>query len=190
MENEHKLIKRIINGETELYSYFVERYGEKVFALVSQIIYCKEDAEEITQDVFVKAYTSLHKYRAECEFTTWIYRIAYNHSISAQRKRKKKNEIAVNELELNRVSIDTFEQYISNERDDEQEELLDDLRLAISWLTMEERALIILFYYEEKSIHECAIILKQSENNIKVRLHRTRTKLSLYLYRIKHGNKT
>ena len=72
--------------------------------------------------------------------------------------------------------------------ENEPDERIEDLQLAISWLSAEERALITLFYYENKSIEDCAYILQQSEGNIKVRLHRVRKKLSLYLYRIKYGN--
>ena len=72
--------------------------------------------------------------------------------------------------------------------ENEPDERIEDLQLAISWLSAEERALITLFYYENKSIEDCAYILQQSEGNIKVGLHRVRKKLSFYLYRIYYGN--
>ena len=71
----------------------------------------------------------------------------------------------------------------------ERDERIEDLQLALSWLTAEERALITLFYYDNKSIEDCAYITGLSEANIKVRLYRIRKKLSSYIYRIKYGNR-
>ena len=129
---EQEYIKRILGGEMELYGYFLDTYGHRIFTLVQQMVSNREDAEHIGND---------------------------------------ESEIPFDIIDEN-----------------EPDERIEDLQLAISWLSAEERALITLFYYENKSIEDCAYILQQSEGNIKVRLHRVRKKLSLYLYRIKYGN--
>lgn len=186
---EHEYIKRIINGEIELYGYFLDTYGNRVYALVQRIINNREDAEDLTQEVFIKAFESLRSYRGECQFSTWLYRIACNLTTTVVRKKARQEPpIPVDDMRLDEIDSDIFDEQFSSEPDDEHQELLDDLQLAISWLSEEERGLITLFYYEEKSVNECAYILRQSENNIKVQLYRARKKLSLYLYRIKHGN--
>ena len=166
-----------------------DTYGHRIFTLVQQMVSNREDAEDITQDIFVKAYESLKRYRGDCEFITWIYRIACNVTASILRKNKQRQEY---------LSFDgNIPEHIGNDEseipfdiidENEPDERIEDLQLAISWLSAEERALITLFYYENKSIEDCAYILQQSEGNIKVRLHRVRKKLSLYLYRIKYGN--
>ena len=186
---EQEYIKRILGGEMELYGYFLDTYGHRIFTLVKQMVSNREDAEDITQDIFVKAYESLKRYRGDCEFITWIYRIACNVTASILRKNKQRQEY---------LSFDgNIPEHIGNDEseipfdiidENEPDERIEDLQLAISWLSAEERALITLFYYENKSIEDCAYILQQSEGNIKVRLHRVRKKLSLYLYRIKYGN--
>ena len=186
---ELEYIKRILGGEMELYGYFLDTYGHRIFTLVQQMVSNREDAEDITQDIFVKAYESLKRYRGDCEFITWIYRIACNVTASILRKNKQRQEY---------LSFDgNIPEHIGNDEseipfdiidENEPDERIEDLQLAISWLSAEERALITLFYYENKSIEDCAYILQQSEGNIKVRLHRVRKKLSLYLYRIKYGN--
>ena len=186
---EQEYIKRILGGELELYGYFLDPYGHRIFTLVQQMVSNREDAEDITQDIFVKAYESLKRYRGDCEFITWIYRIACNVTASILRKNKQRQEY---------LSFDgNIPEHIGNDEseipfdiidENEPDERIEDLQLAISWLSAEERALITLFYYENKSIEDCAYILQQSEGNIKVRLHRVRKKLSLYLYRIKYGN--
>lgn len=184
---EQTYIKRILRGETELYGYFLDTYGQRIFTLVQQIVSNREDAEDLTQDIFVKAFESLKNYRGDCQFITWIYRIAYNMTSSTLRKNKQRQELlSADESMPETADTDSSFDFADEE---ERDERIEDLQLALSWLTAEERALITLFYYENKSIEDCAYITGLSEANTKVRLHRIRKKLSLYLYRIKYGNK-
>lgn len=184
---EQTYIKRILRGETELYGYFLDTYGQRIFTLVQQIVSNREDAEDLTQDIFVKAFESLKNYRGDCQFITWIYRIAYNMTNSALRKSKQRQEfLPTDENTPEPAGTDSSFDFADEE---ERDERIEDLQLALSWLTAEERVLITLFYYDNKSIEDCAYITGLSEANTKVRLHRIRKKLSLYLYRIKYGNK-
>ena len=76
--NETHIIRRILKGETALYENFLNQYGQQVFSLIAHIICNQEDAEELTQDVFLKAFQHLSSFKAESSFSTWIYSIAYN----------------------------------------------------------------------------------------------------------------
>ena len=186
-EEEQEYIKRILRGETGLYGYFLDMYGQRIFTLVQQIVSNREDAEDLTQDIFVKAFESLKNYRGDCQFITWIYRIAYNMTSSTLRKNKQRQELlSADESKPETADTDSSFDFAD---ETERDEHIEDLQLALSWLTAEERALITLFYYDNKSIEDCAYITGLSEANTKVRLHRIRKKLSLYLYRIKYGNK-
>ena len=80
-KDEAHIIKEILNGKTEQYEYFLDHYGQQVFVLVDRIVSCPEDAEELTQDVFLKAFQQLSSFKAESSFSTWIYRIATNVAI-------------------------------------------------------------------------------------------------------------
>ena len=82
-------IRRILAGETGLYSVFIQRYSPQVFALIVKMVSCPEDAEELTQDVFVKAFNKLDSFKGKSGFSTWLYRIAYNTAISALRKKRR-----------------------------------------------------------------------------------------------------
>ncbi len=82
--NESHIIQEILNGKTERYEYFLNRYGQQVFALVVRIVGRQEDAEELTQDVFLKAFQQLSSFHADSSFSTWIYRIATNMAISVK----------------------------------------------------------------------------------------------------------
>ncbi|MEG0647327.1 MAG: RNA polymerase sigma factor, partial [Bacteroides sp.] len=130
-------------------------------------------AEELVQDVFLKAFRSLHTYKGDCRFSTWLYRIAYNTAVSSTRKRKHEF-LYIEESTIYNVPDEVADSVFGITEDEERIILLTQ---AIDRLTVEEKALITLFYYEEKSIEETGEILNLSQANVKVRLHRTRKKL-------------
>lgn len=175
MENKEEIvyIRRILDGETNLYSYFINRYSSSIFSLIFPIVRIKEDAEELTQDSFLKAFRKLNTFNGECNFSTWLFRIAYNTAVSATRKRKFIFPVFDDSL-LESVSVNDMETVFDQDQD---EALLQKLELAIDKLNAEERTLITLFYMENKSIAELKIILNLSPENIKVKLFRTRKKL-------------
>ena len=160
MENdETHIIHRILKGETSLYEYFLGKYSQQVFILIIRIVENQEDAEELTQDTFLKAFEHLSSFKAESSFSTWIYRIAYNTAISATRKRKQELIVMDSAMLMN----------------------ISDQQIDIKKLDAEERTLISLFYNEEKTIGEIALILGLTESNAKVKLHRIRKKLYILI---------
>ncbi len=91
---ELELIRRIIHGENDLYAQLVDRYERTVFTLVMRIIGRREEAEEITQDAFLKAFRQLDRFAGRSSFRTWLYRIACNAAISqARRTQPRRAEI-------------------------------------------------------------------------------------------------
>ena len=171
-KEEAHIIKKILNGKTEQYEYFLDRYGQQVFVLVDRIVSCQEDAEELTQDVFLKAFQQLSSFKAESSFSTWIYRIATNIAISAVRK--KRNDV----LRLDdSVFANLSDTQVDAALEDESEEQMERLQQAMNQLEADERALITLYYLEEKPLAEVAFILEMTEGNAKVKLHRIRKKL-------------
>ena len=171
-KEEAHIIKEILNGKTEQYEYFLDRYGQQVFVLVDRIVSCQEDAEELTQDVFLKAFQQLSSFKAESSFSTWIYRIATNLAISAVRK--KRNDV----LRLDdSVFANLSDTQVDEALEDESEEQMERLQQAMNQLEADERALITLYYLEEKPLAEVAFILGMTDGNAKVKLHRIRKKL-------------
>lgn len=170
--DELHIITQILAGKTGEFAYFLDTYGTQVFSLIVRMVGSEEDAEELTQDTFMKAFEHLSSFNGNSSFSTWIYRIAYNTALSALRK--KQTEVLTFDDKLwNTVS----ETEIDETLDDETEENLEKLRNILELLPPDERALLTLFYEEEKTIAEIAHILNQSEGNIKVKLHRLRKKL-------------
>ena len=175
-KEEAHIIKEILSGKTEHYEYFLDCYSQQVFVLVDRIVSCQEEAEELTQDVFLKAFQQLSSFKAESSFSTWIYRIATNTALSAIRKRK--NEV----IRLDdSVFANLSDTQVDEALEDDSEEQLQRLQRAMEQLEADERALITLYYMEEKPLAEVAFIMGLTEANVKVKLHRIRKKLYIFI---------
>lgn len=171
--NEKELVKYILDGEPKAFSVLLKRYQRPLHAMIQQIITNREDAEELTQDVFVKAYTKLSSFRGESSLSTWLYRIAYNTAVSATRK-KKLYYNDFNEILLNNIPDTDVNEMLDREND---EVLLKQMESAIKKLSPEERGLISLYYTQDKSVNGIAEITGLSPDNVKIRLFRVRKKI-------------
>lgn len=176
-EEEQRLIRRVLGGDAEAFAPLVERYSRPIFSLIYGIVGRREECEELTQDLFLKAYSKLSTYRGASSFSTWLYRIAYNASLSAVRPRRHLFSL-FDRARAERVADPSVEeQALAAHREAREEALLR----ALDRLSAEERALVQLHYYENKSLAECGEILGLTENNSKVRLHRIRKKLEQWI---------
>lgn len=172
-EKESQIIANVLAGKTECFSYFLDAYGQQVFNLIVRMVGSPEDAEELTQDAFMRAFSHLASFCGDSSFGTWMYRIAYNIALSALRKQDKQEVLSFDDRLWNSVS----DQEADNLMTEEEDERLVDLQQALQKLTPDERALVALFYEEEKPVAEIAHIIGQREGNVKVKLHRVRKKL-------------
>lgn len=177
MENELDIIKSILAGNTNMFAMIVDNYGNSVFRMVKQIVVCNEDAEEVVQDVFIKVFRNLKSFKGDSKFSTWIYRITYNSAISAVRK-KKKSYSFFNEVDTKNIIDETIDNFFE---DDKNEQLVSKLKEKIQMLKPDEKALLTMFYLEDKSVSEIAFIVGISESNVKIKMFRIRKKLYLQL---------
>jgi RNA polymerase sigma-70 factor (ECF subfamily) len=144
-----------------------------VFSLSLKLLKNREEAEEVAQDTFVKAYQSLAGYKGGAKFSTWLYRIVYNTAISRLRKSVPEN-IDLDQVSFNMGSEDGTADAYKTLRDEDRKKYLD---MVLNKLDQEENFLITLYYYEEKSLDEIAEISELSKNNVKVKIFRTRHKM-------------
>ena len=161
----------------ECFSHIVEHYSKPVFLLICRIVRNQEDAEELTQDVFLKIYRTLKDFQGNSLFSTWLYRIAYNIAISYTRK-KKQEFLYIEEQTIQNIPDKDVDEAFENTVTGDH---LQALHKAIDQLSPEERGIITLFYMEEKTIEAIAEVTGLSSSNVKVKLHRTRKKLYLLL---------
>lgn len=175
---EKELIQRITEGEKNLFRTLVEAHGDMVFAMLCRMTGNRQDAEDLAQEVFVKAYFSLKKYRGESSFSTWLYRIAYNMAVSSLRKGNRlpaKERLSDREMVLSSGMDESGEDVEFKQLREKQYEALER---AIMELLPQERFLVTSFYEEGRSINEIADITGMSPGNVKVRLFRCRSRLA------------
>jgi len=178
-EADEIIIERVLNGNRNAYTLLVDKYKDRVFSLVVGIVRNRELAEELAQDIFVKAYTSLKKFRKDAAFSTWIYRIAYNTSISETRKRKYQARSFDEQLEK-AASLEPDDHEIA-EKNESRHVLLSK---ALEKLDPEEKLILMLYYFEEKSVEEISQSSGLSRSNVKVKLFRMRNKLKEMMERM------
>nr|WP_319399835.1 RNA polymerase sigma factor [uncultured Carboxylicivirga sp.] len=178
-----ELIKNIKRGDVAAFSQIIDKYQHMAFTLAKGIVKNQQEAEEVTQDAFVKAYKSLDKYKGDASFSTWLYRIVYNTSISKLRSRKPNTE-----------DLDSKEaiQYEANYAENnmhrlELQERKKVLKKALGKLKEEDAFILILYYYKEHSIEEISQATGLSTANVKVKLYRGRKQMQLELNAILKG---
>ena len=166
-------IELVLSGNSGAFGYIVDHHKDKAFNLAFRICGNREDAEEIAQDSFLKAFRSLNGFKMKSSFATWFYRIVYNTSISYVRVRKK------GVLSLEDFPADATDFIGDNSSDDDAEKEYRNalIGFALQKINEEERGLITLYYYDEMSTDEISDITGISKSNIKVRLFRERQKM-------------
>ncbi|TKI76653.1 sigma-70 family RNA polymerase sigma factor [Bacillus mycoides] len=147
----------------------MNKYGQEVLQLVYSYVNNKEIAEDLTQDIFVKCYKSLHTYKGKLNVKTWLWRIAINQCKDYIKSwYNKKVIVTEDEAAYIGVQNDSVEQaVIQNAKDRE-------LASAVMNLPIKYREVIYLFYYKELSIKEIAIVIEVKENTIKTRLKKAK----------------
>lgn len=169
-----EIITRVLRGEHQLYAELVKRYQNFVFTIALRYTPVREDAEEIAQDVFVKAYKALSDFRGDAKFSTWLYSIVNSTSITFLRKKK----LEVQSLDNEHV-FETADNIVSGPHviAIEQKSKVEMITKAIELLSPDDAKIITLFYRAEQSLEEIAQILNIEANTVKVKLHRARTRL-------------
>lgn len=165
-------VDEVLNGKTEFFARLVDRYKDRVFALVIGLLKQKEDAEEITQDIFVKIFRALPKFQRKAKFSTWLYRIAYNECISRLRKKK------VYMMSVENTNTNGLVSYQESSEQWQEAELQSKLlQKALNKLAESERALVHYFYFEDLTVDEICQINGLTASNVKTKLFRIRKKL-------------
>lgn len=173
-QTDQDLIAEVLMGNTSAYSELVKRHQRFVFTLAVRFAKNREDAEEIAQDCFVKAYKALGTFKQTSKFSTWLYTITYTTAMSFLRKKRIDTQSIhgnENELELEGHKSDLSDNLAERKSTNRY---LDE---AISTLPNDDIAIVTLFYKGEQSLEEIATALNMPANTVKIRLHRARARL-------------
>ena len=161
-------------GDQRAFGWIVERYQHMVYTVCSRVLREREDAEEATQDSFVKAYQHMGTYGGEAKFSTWLYSIAYRTAISKLRTRKGAS------VDLDEVP----EAFLGSEPSavHDQQDRKQALDQALAQLSAEDATVVTLYYLAEQNVEEIVTATGLSASNVKVKLHRSRKKLQEILH--------
>jgi RNA polymerase sigma factor (sigma-70 family) len=177
-------IGQVLEGKINAFSYLVDKHKDKAYNLAFRICGNREEAEEIAQDAFLKAYRSLKDFKRKSSFATWLYRIVYNTAISLVRTRKNR-VLSVEEFPVDAVDFLSFSSTEEEAADDYRNSLIN---FALQKISEEERGLITLYYYNELDTEEITKITGISRSNIKVRLFRARQKMAEVIRKVEMKN--
>jgi len=173
-------IEKVLFGDASSFSFLVESYKDMAYTIALKIVRNPEDAEEVAQDSFVKAFQQLQTFKGNSKFSTWLYTIVYRTAIS--KIRKKKLEVTdIDEYVIENHSIDFSFPQLDLLKAEEQKKYVT---LAINALAELDALLITLFYLNENTFDEIIEITGLTKTNIKVRLFRARKKLYKELSKI------
>ena len=169
-----EIISRVLRGDQQAFAELVNRYQNFVFTITLRYTDNREDAEEIAQDIFVKAYRSLADFRGASKFSTWLYTIVTTSCITFLRKKRLETHSLDDERVFERADSQTSD-FSANQI--EQKSKVASVNEAIKLLSPDDAKIITLFYKGEQSLEEIGKIIGMEPNTVKVKLHRARQRL-------------
>lgn len=171
METDEQIIEAVKDGKREGQRLMVSRYGQMVFAMIVRQVTTTMDAEELTQDTFMRAFNNIDRYDSRrSSLGTWLCRIAYHLTLDFL-KRRHPNIISMDD------TTDISEEQLDTELSSGNEKRIQQLEQMMEELLPDEQMLLTLYYYEDRSLDECSFIMDTTSHALANRLYRIRKKL-------------
>jgi RNA polymerase sigma-70 factor (ECF subfamily) len=182
-----ELIEQTLAGNQQAYADLVKRHQRFVFTLAMRFAKTREDAEEIAQDCFIKAYRSLQSFQGNSKFSTWLYSIVYTTAMTFLRKKRVDTDSIDDENNFIQIENKVSGYDVNNAENKSRSFYLNQ---AIEQLLPDDAAIITMFYQGEQSLEEIGQALGMEANTVKVKLFRARQRLKEKLERnLKHEAK-
>ena len=178
------IVQRVQNGEVSAFNQLVQKYRQPLFSTIYNMTGNREDATDIAQEVFIKAFQSIKRFRGQASFYTWLYRIAVNSSITFIKRAKKQRFINYETIDETLVSSEILEYFTAKTKTEKGallKELQEKLNEALQKLSPKHRIVVILHEVEGMCHKEIANITKTSEGTVRSRLHYAKKMLQAFL---------
>jgi len=166
---DRQAIERFLAGDVSAFEELYRRYQPYVYNVVNGIVQNAEDARDVTQEVFLHVYDSLSRFRGGSAFSTWLYRVAVNAAITHVRREKRHPQVPLDSLREFRADVDA-----EPEQQAARAETQQAVQEMLAALPEQQRAVLVLRYFQELSLEEMAEVMNCSVAAVKVRLHRAR----------------
>lgn len=178
MANEAELIRAALSGDSEAFGQLVRTHQERLYAAMLQVTRSTEEAEDVVQEAFVRAFLKLDSFHGNSQFFTWLYRIAFNNALS--RRRRKQPSVSL-EQAREATGAEPVDHVDAPDAGLLREERVAMIQRALDQLTLEHRAILVLREMEDQSYEAIADFLQISIGTVRSRLNRARTQLRLAL---------
>lgn len=181
---EHDLVSRARQGDLEAYDDLVKRYQERIYATIYHMTSNHEDANDLAQESFIKAFQALKSFKGGSSFYTWLYRIAVNKTINFLKQRKNRSHMSLNDLDFNAEHDPDLVALISDKtprRAAGLSELQEKLNAALLKLSEPHRLVVVLHDVQGRSHEEIAQIMECNIGTVRSRLFYARQQLQGYL---------
>lgn len=181
---ERELVRRAKDGEMDAYDTLVRRYQERIYATVYHMTSNHDDANDLAQDAFIKAYQALKSFKGDSSFFTWVYRIAVNKTINFLKQRRHKGHMSLNDLDFHAEHDPDLVQLVSDKtprREAGLAELQQKLNEAIQKLSEPHRLVVVLHDIQGLSHEEIGKIMDCNTGTVRSRLFYARQQLQAYL---------
>ncbi|WP_164103432.1 RNA polymerase sigma factor [Candidatus Laterigemmans baculatus] len=185
MTDDLALIEAALAGDRAAFGNLVHRYQDRLHAAMLQVTGSAEEAEDVVQDAFVRAFLKLDTFQNHSQFFTWLYRIAFNSALSRMRKRRGATSIEQVREAIGQEPIDNVESPDAQMLRDEQ---VASVRVALLKLSDDHRTILVLREMEGHAYEEIAEVLQISIGTVRSRLSRARTQLRVTLEEMEHAD--
>lgn len=182
MSNEEaKIIEQVVNGNAAAFESLVESYQSRLFNSLIHSLGCPEEAEDVAQEAFVKAFSKLATFKQNSSFYTWLYRIAINIAISRHRRKKPKSSLDDYRMNVGHEPVDESNHPSQNL---DLEERATQVQAALGLLSEEHRTIIVLREIDDLDYEAISELLDLPVGTVRSRLHRARNQLRVYLEQV------
>ncbi|GHC02554.1 RNA polymerase sigma factor [Cerasicoccus arenae] len=174
------LVKRVQSGEMAAFDQLIVKYRERLFSVVYNLTSNRDDANDLTQEAFIRAFRSISKFKGNSSFFTWLYRIAVNTTITHLKRNRKRRFFSFEQMDEEGSSNVKLESLASRAKTDKptyMRELQEKLNDALQKLSVKHRTVVVLYEIEGLSHQEIAEITKTSEGTVRSRLHYAKQQL-------------
>ncbi|MBP7143131.1 MAG: sigma-70 family RNA polymerase sigma factor [Opitutaceae bacterium] len=168
------IVRRVQEGNVGDFDTLIRKYRERVYAIIYNMTSNREDAADLTQDAFIKAFQSIHRFQGQSSFFTWLYRIAVNGSLSHLRRNKLRTFFSfekIHDEEKGQEIISQLTDKTGGDRELFVKELQEKLNEALQKLSIKHRTVVTLFEIDGLSHEEIADVMKCSVGTVRSRLH-------------------
>ncbi len=170
-----EIVRRVQAGDVAAFDRLIEKYRERVFGIIYNMTSNREDAADLSQDAFIKAFQSIHRFGGQSSFFTWLYRIAVNSTLSHLRKARLRAFFSLERIDseepVAKEIIDALTDKSGADRDTYVHELQEKLNDAMQKLSIKHRTVVTLFEIEGLSHQEIADVMECSVGTVRSRLH-------------------